>query len=314
MIRQKVQLGALTVALEGDDPLHEEWAQLFAGWPGAGAPALTLSLRLASALPALPEQAPLFADARGIVDAYADGPRFLLHFHSGALVHLGEQRAEGVITAAALASGQLEDVTYTALAPLLRPRGIYLLHAFAAARDGQAILLCGASGSGKTTTGANLLLNGWQLLANDVVLLQERKGAVCALPTPGPLRVRPPTLFLLPELRYRRGHPHAATSSYIFPGDAVSDGWAEAAPVTAIYFAQIEAGASQSELRRLPRALALAHLLEESVDRWDEAALAGHLALLQRLAGQAAVHRLHLGPDVEKLPQLLLPSEQARQS
>lgn len=310
-----VRLGTLTVALDGDvAPLREAWEQLFAGWQSTAAAELTLSLRMAATLPPAPDHTPVFADPRGIVDVYADGAHHILHFHSGALVRLGDGEAEGTITATAVANGHLEDVTYTSLAPLLRARSYYLLHAFAAARDGQAILLCGGSGSGKTTTGANLLLNGWQLLGNDVVLLQERESVVHALPTPGPLRVRPPTLFLLPALRHRRGEPHAPTSSYIFPGDAISNGWASAAPVSALYFAQIEDGASQSELRPLPRAVALAHLLEESVDRWDEAALAGHLALLERLAGQAAIYRLHLAPDVEQLPQLLFAPDQARPS
>jgi hypothetical protein len=277
-------------------------------------PNLTLSLQMVAVLPPAPNQSPIFADPRGIVDVYAEAADHLLHFHSGALVRLGNGQAEGAITEEAIVRGHLEDVTYTALAPLLRARGYYLLHAFAAAREGQAILLCGGSGSGKTTTGANLLLNGWQLLANDVALLQEREGAVYALPTPGPLRVRPPTLFLLPELRYRRGQPHAPTASYIFSGDAVSDGWASPAPVSVLYFAQLEPGASQSQLRPLSRAVALAHLLEESVDRWDEAALPGHVALLQRLAEQAAIYRLHLAPDVERLPQLLSAPEEARPS
>lgn len=302
----RVRLGDLTVELaEATGPLGEEWEQLFAGWQGAGEPELYLSLELVEALPPLPQRPPLFADPRGIVDVYVDGESHLLHFHGGAAVRLGDDHARGAITAAALAGGQLEDVTYTSLAPLLRARGYFLLHAFAAARDGVALLLCGPSGSGKTTTGANLLLNGWQLLANDVLLLREQAGIVYALPTPGPLRVRPPALFLLPALRHRRGRPHAPTASYIFPAGAVSDGWGEPAPVGALYFPEIDGAAELNHLQPLARAVALAHLLEESVDRWDSAAMAGHLALLQRLAEQAGAYRLHLGSDINGLPPLL---------
>jgi hypothetical protein len=302
----RVRIGDLTVALAAaGGSLGDEWEQLFAGWQSAAEPDLHLSLALVEALPPLPERSPLFVDPRGIVDVYVDRESHLLHFHSGAAVRLGRDHAGGAITAAALAGGQLEDVTYTSLAPLLRARGYFLLHAFAAARDGVAILLCGRSGSGKTTTGANLLLNGWQLLANDVLLLREQAGAVYALPTPGPVRVRPPTLLLLPALRHRRGRPHAPTASYIFPAESISDGWAAPAPVGALYFPQIDGAAEQNHVQPLARAVALAHLLEESVDRWDRAAMADHLALLQRLAEQAGAYRLHLGSDVNSLPSLL---------
>jgi hypothetical protein len=240
------------------------------------------------------------------VDVYPQDARYLLHFRSGALVGLHGDRADGVVLDTALGNGQLEDVTLTSLAPMLRARGYYLLHAFAAARDGEAILLCGRSGSGKTTTGASLLLGGWQYLANDAVLLQRRNGAIFALPSPGTLQVRPQTLFLLPQLRRRRGRASPTTASYLFPAESLSQhGWAAPAPVRALYFPQICEGAASSILQPLERAIALAYLLEESVDRWDVAALPAHLNLLQALVAQAEAYRLHLGQDVMALPELL---------
>ncbi|MDT8306259.1 MAG: hypothetical protein RRC07_10005 [Anaerolineae bacterium] len=312
----RVRLGTLSVALSSEDsPLLTAWEQLFAGWHTDDGAALQLTLRLADELPRPPDGAPLFADPRGIVDVYGAGDSRILHFHSGAMVTLGASHAGGIITTVALEHGQLEDVTYTALAPLLRTRGYYLLHAFAASLHGRAVLLCGGSGSGKTTTGASLLLGGWQLLANDVVLLERRAGRVYALPTPAPVRVRPPTLFLLPALRHRPGRPHAATGSYIFAGEAIAGrGWGQPAPVEALYFTRVASGARHSSLQPLQQAIALAHLVEESVDRWDGQALDAHLALLHDLAQQAAIHRLHLGADVGELPALLAPAAQTEES
>ena len=225
----RVRLADLSVLLESEaEGVQEEWARLFAGWECAAEPEIALTLQQAGRLPPLPELPPVYADDRGIVDVYLEGREYLLHFHDGALVRLYQDRAEGVVLDTALGNGRLEDVTLTSLAPMLRARGYYLLHAFAATHDGEAVLICGSSGSGKTTSGASLLLGGWRYLANDAVLLQQRDGAVFALPTPGYLQVRPPTLFLLPALRHRRGYPHAATASYIFPAATVAEGgWGE---------------------------------------------------------------------------------------
>ncbi len=303
----RVRLGDLTVLLTSSaGAVRAEWAELFAGWDSSAEPEIALTLARAERLPPLPEQAPAYTDDRGIVDVYREEGAFLLHFHGGALVRLRGDRVEGVVLDTALGNGQLEDVTLTALAPLLRARGAYLLHAFAASCDGAAALICGASGSGKTTSGASLLLGGWRYLANDAVLLQRRGEDIVALPTPGSLQVRPATLFLLPALRHRRGYPHAATASYIFPADAVAEeGWGEPAPVRALFFPHIERELAASYLQPLEKAVALARLVEESVDRWDTAALGAHLNVLQALVAGAEAYRLHLGQDVERLPQLL---------
>lgn len=310
----RVRLGDLSILLQSRaEVVLAEWARLFAGWEWAEEPEIALTLERAERLPPLPDLAPVFADERGIVDVYLEGDETLLHFHGGALVRLHGDQAEGVVLDAALGNGQLEDVTLTSLAPALRARGHYLLHAFAATRDGAAVLICGQSGSGKTTSGASLLLGGWQFLANDAVLLQQREGAVYALPTPGFLQVRPPTLFLLPALRRRRGYAHAATASYIFPAPSVSEGgWGEPAPVRALYFPHICREAETGHTQPLEQAVALARLVEESVDRWDTGALAAHLSLLQALVAQADSYRLQLGADVSDLPQLLAPVQRQR--
>lgn len=303
----RVRLGGLAVLLESSaEAVREEWARLFAGWESDAEPEISLALQQVERLPPLPEPAPVFVDDRGIVDVYREDGQHLMHFHGGALVRLHPDRVEGVVLDRALGNGQLEDVTLTALAPLLRARGYYLLHAFAASHNGEAALICGHSGSGKTTSGASLLLGGWRYLANDAVLLQRRAGAVLALPTPGYLQVRPPTLFLLPALRHRRGYPHAATASYIFPAASVAEGgWGEPSPVRALYFPQIEREIETSYTQPLEKAVALARLVEESVDRWDTGALAAHLNLLQSLVAGASTFRLHLGKNVAGLPQLL---------
>ena len=317
-----LRLHDLIIHLQSDDALiNRLWRALFAGWPVSAAatapPDMVLQLSLTAHLPILPDTPPFFSDEQalpeggGILSVYhgdADGVR--LHFLDGALVAvpldttLAAPKAAGWLTQRALAVGRFEDITLTSLAPLLRRRGYFFVHAFAVARDDRALLLVGPSGSGKTTTGLSLLLAGWQLLANDALLLQERAGIVYALPTPGSINVRPPTLDLLPDLRRILG-------AELTPGQmdvtqalmAVFD-WSEPAPVTAVYAPQIESRPS-SALRRQNRAICLAHLMAESVDQWDQAMLPVHMNLLQTLSQQAAAYVLQLGADVERLPALL---------
>jgi energy-coupling factor transporter ATP-binding protein EcfA2 len=202
-----------------------------------------------------------------------------------------------------LAYGRLEDITFTSLAPALRRCGYYLVHAFGAVRDGRCVLLIGPSGSGKTTTGLSLILEGWQLLANDTLLIEAREDGIYALSTPGGLTVRPQTLTLLPACRPLLGDAPLLHGGYTLTNQQLADPTTTAARITAVYFCQIE-DREQSVRRPLSQAVALARLMEQSVDRWDEAMLTQHIAVLHQLSQQTAAYTLHLGRDVPRLPHL----------
>jgi len=324
-----LRLHQLCIHLQSEDDLiNQEWQHLFAAWSKRGETAATphpavdiqLNLSLMDALPPLPPDAPYFTDSHalddglGILSVYrGKAGRAWLHFLDGGLVDVPlpinqpatDLMAVGTVIPQALQNGRFEDVTYTSLAPLLRRRRYYLLHAFAAAKDGRAVLIVGPSGSGKTTTGLCLLLNGWRLLANDILLLEERAGQVFALPTPGSIGVRPQSADLLPQLRPLVAHAAATSLQIDVTEHFVGDGrWASPAPIEAIYFPQIrQQAASGRQMEQ--RAICLAQLMAESIDRWDGAMLPAHMALLERLSQQAAPYRLALGQDMTQLPQLL---------
>lgn len=315
-----LQLHDLHIRLQSNDAIIQKaWQQLFRGWfvPVAD-PAIksdiSLFLSVIKELPMPPAEPPFFRDSDlkptepGILSVYHGKKRtVLLHFLDGAWITVplnGLTAANGVLIRQAMEHGRFEDITFTSLAPLLRRAGYFLVHAFAAAKDDQGVLIVGPSGSGKTTTGLSLLLNGWQLLANDVLLLQIRPDGVYALPTPGAIGIRPPTLTLLPQLRDLVGD--LAGSGQVDVTPALYDWveWGEPVRVTAVYFPHIESR-PQSKLAPLNRAVCLAHLMAESADQWDAAMLPAHMDILQKLSQQATPYTLHLGLDVNQLPLLL---------
>ena len=58
------------------------------------------------------------------------------------------------------------------------------MHASCVARDGRAVLLCGASGSGKSDLALRLIEAGWQLVADDQTRLRLDGGRVLASAPP----------------------------------------------------------------------------------------------------------------------------------
>ena len=319
MIFMIVNLHDLSIALHCEAQMvRDYWQQLFAGWTRVGEfnASVELHLSLVNSLPTPPEKVPFFVDTDalevdvGLLSVYQQThDEVLLYYKDGAVVcvPLADERPllTGHVIAKALQYGRLEDITFTSLAPFLRRRGYYLVHAFGASKDGHCVLIVGASGNGKTTTGLSLVMAGWELLANDVLLIEVRGDGVYALPTPGGLSIREETLDLLPACTKLISDTPNVQGKYNLTNQHV---WQKhvpkAARITAVYFCQIEER-MVSQKRPLSPAFALAHLMEQSIDRWDEKMLKGHITVLEKLSQQSACFTLHLGKDVPNLPYLL---------
>lgn len=301
----RIDLHGLALTLRCDDPaVQAGWETIFAGFAGRPATAeqtpVELTLALVAALPPLPPA----AEARRLA-APGQRPITIVTLPDGQLqIELpgvgrltpAANRVAVTIARRALDTNQLEDITLIALAPLLRRHGLYMVHAFGVAWEGRALLLVGRSGSGKTTTGLNLVRRGWDYLANDVVLLRLENGRVTALAGPGAVSLTPQTLALLPALAQRLGPLPALppAGKWVLPANRLAG---QGAPAAVGLLAFPGVGSGPTRLQPLPAALALAHLMEQSVDSWDAPALPAHLDLLQQLVGQAAAYELTLGLD-----------------
>lgn len=309
----------IPVQLTSPNPeIHAQWTRIFAGWPQANgrSPHIILNLELADSLPSLPIQAPIFSDSarypgdNGILDVYqAQDDHVLLNFLGGALINLPLKPASpntpliatGTITPNVFHDGRFLDITYTSLAPLFRRHGYFMIHAFAAAQNGRGVLIVGPSGSGKTTTGLSLIMAGWQLLCNDVLLIQNTPDGIIAHPTPDDITIRPKTFSLLPNLAKFVPEGKPLDQVVDLTGNDLTNGrWADPTPIQTIYIPKIEERMG-SEKRPLSRAVCLAQIMEESIDKWDTQTLPDHINALQTCVRQAQTYTLHLGSNVGEI-------------
>jgi hypothetical protein len=276
-----------------------------------------IELVLVDKLPVLPQESPATKEkfsGGGMLYAYhleKDHVALYLTRSNGLVVYFkglfnsDMPTARVLMKKAILMDGGLEDIVMFTLAPVLRKKSIFLAHAFSTVLEEKAALFVGTSGSGKTTTGLNLLANGWLFLANDVTLLEPRQEKVWALPSPGCFNISPQTLQLLPWLEIPSERFNEVYGKYEVPvAELVAD--VEKRPFPIHYIFLLERQQSfEHTLIPVSQAVALAQLMEESIDRWDAQTFNAHLSALEQLVRQSVCFHLKLGFDVDGLPAFL---------
>jgi hypothetical protein len=281
-------LGSLWITVQSaETAVIEQWHTFLGGcWQTTvSAPAdITLTCTLADTLPAWPSAFDFQHSLSGLGVVQRDGETHY-YFASGAYGH-DAHHAEITLQISPQALPELETITYILLSAPCRRLNHFLIHAFAATKNDQAVLLVAPSGGGKTTTGLSLLLSGYGLLANDTAVLEHHANKIIVHPTPETMRIREGTYQLLDSLH-----------ELSFARDA-------AAPLTAVYFLDLVPD-QPCACRPIPKAIALAKLLEASVDRWDRQTVSGQITFWERVCAETAVYTLQIGHDVAQVAQTL---------
>ena len=229
------------------------------------------------------------------------------------LLHLQPGQGQGTVFIAPsfFTKPQLLQANFWAfsLLKLLRPQGLYSLHAGAVvAKGGLGLLIIGPSGSGKSTVSIGLIRHGWDYLSDDAVLLRSRPEGVEALALrrhfyidadSAPCSAELPLGEEVPDTNGRRRRRVDLEDAY--PGQRVT----RCLPQV-LLFSHIVPHA-QSTLLPLDRVDALGHLLTSSGPQlFDKGTMARHLEVLKRLLHQTAAYELQAGLDLYREPLTLI--------
>lgn len=280
--------------------------------PGAADPCFTLDWIDASGLDpslmALPWQ-PQRVSAAQETSEYADGP-FLFTAHGDAvLTALNAARRRTVATVGnprAWPPDHYHQSIFIALYQQARDHGLYLIHAAAVGIGGRAVLLTGASGSGKTTTMLSCIRHGFDFYSDDATLLQcTAGGALEVVSLLGVINATPQTLAWFPELEpaaaatANRTGKRLALVDAAFPGQAARRG-----EVAAILVPEIT-GQPGASLAPIGRGEVLNAVLPFSLDLHDPAAAGRQLDFLLNVVETTPCFRLRLGSDLADTPRFL---------
>jgi hypothetical protein len=164
-----------------------------------------------------------------------------------------------------------------------------------------ALLIAGASGTGKSTITAQLAASGWSYLSDDTLLLKEAALGVEAVALREFFALTPTTVSALPLIqRTRQG---TSEKERFAPQELFSSQQLESAKPAVVLF-PIITGEPDSRLERLAASATMSRLLKLCPwSCYDSVSAGNHLTVLGRLARKAAGFDILAGTDLLRDPQ-----------
>jgi hypothetical protein len=191
---------------------------------------------------------------------------------------------------------------------LLRRRGVTALHASAVTLFGQAVALCGASQSGKSTTAAALTLRGTPVLCDDIAPLKMRGGEFYVEPGYAHIGLWPDAVHGLLGAADALPRWTPSWEKCFLALDGKRAGFAhQAQSLGAIYvLAPRSRHMDAPRIERLGRREALLALVQNTYMNWllDRQQRAAEFDLLSRLVMRVPVCRIVPHVDAARIPAL----------
>jgi hypothetical protein len=217
----------------------------------------------------------------------------------------------------ALQDWDVEFIYYYLLEPIfldiLKKLGVLVWHSAAVVRDGMAVLMPGASGSGKSTTTLNFLKLGYRFLADDIVLLRARGTALQAEGHESNLYLTERSLQLLPEWKgFVRGRRDKKGLHWKYRIDLKSfrpEQSVRPPLVKFLLFPRVTKG-QETRLEKLTKADALLECLGQAPKEYPASILGpsvlqSQFEIYSTLVSSVRSYRIHLGADQEKIRAIL---------
>jgi hypothetical protein len=131
--------------------------------------------------PAKPEREP--DEFYEVISLWRDGEELVVDSGGPLRAHATRTRAAvgGAKGDGPLGAALLRRIVHHVIAHLLSLNGRLVAHGAAVARGGKAVLLLGASGSGKSTAAYLASRSGWSLLSDDLVVVRRTDGGLDAV-------------------------------------------------------------------------------------------------------------------------------------
>ncbi len=183
--------------------------------------------------------------------------------------------------------------------------GLYMFHGALVSWQGIGVLFVGAGGSGKSTSALSCLRGGFDFIAEDLVILEETPTGFIGHGVYNTGWIEPDHLARFGDLyrQAQRGGVVEQRKSVLMLAEIHPARMRSSAPIEHIVLPQVRAG-EQSSISPASRPEAMKQLAPNCLMTASRIDAKGFESLV-RLVKRTQCHRLHLGNDLDRVPDLV---------
>jgi hypothetical protein len=183
---------------------------------------------------------------------------------------------------------------------LMKMHSIFALHAAGLVKDGVGIIFPAYSGTGKSVLSLRMVRDGWRLLSDDTIFLQETDGRIMALGYPERINLRTDALSLFTDVpiidpRESSGWKACVDVESLSPGCFID----KATPEAVVLITRSDR--IESKVEAVSKAEALTKLFRYTLFFTDPSASKQNFGITSKLVEQSQCFHLDIGKDLTSL-------------
>lgn len=208
-----------------------------------------------------------------------------------------------------------EDISYDALlkqghllvkliSQIVRTDTSALVHSAAVGIDNKGVLICAKGGSGKSTLSVSCLVDGFQYVADDYLILNKVNNTVYALPIYSMITLSSQICKLIPTLKSNFMGNNYNDTKYVLNISSYDNKFVKKLPIKAVVFPNI-ANVHEPTIEKTDKNRAVTQLVFSTATQMNNDKDACYMKLLISLIKDLDFYKINLSPDLNKNVQLL---------
>lgn len=203
-----------------------------------------------------------------------------------------------------------EDISYNALlkqghllvkliSQIVRTENSALVHSAAVGIDNKGVLICAKGGSGKSTLSVSCLVNGFQYVADDYLILNKNDNNLCALPIYSMITLSSQICKLIPNLKSEFMGNNYNDTKYVLNISSYDNKLAKVLPIKAVVFPNI-ANVQYPTIEKTDKNRAITQLVFSTATQMNNDNDTSYMKLLISLIKDLSFYQINLSRDLNK--------------
>ena len=179
-----------------------------------------------------------------------------------------------------------------------------LAHAASVGIDNKGVLICASSGGGKTTLAVSCLIDGFQYVSDDYLILNKIENNLYAHPIYSMVTLTPPIYNRLTNLKCQFMYNNYNNTKYVLDVSAYNNSFVQGMPIKVLIFPFISQ-LREPTIEKINKGKTVAQFVYSTAKQMDEHLNKEYMKLLISLVKDLDCYQINLSQDLDKNVKIL---------